>query len=256
MSKIETIVADYESVLALSRKNVEDVPFNVRAGWGGRIQDAQQALPGLRAELLKSTIPDRLVGVFASGDAAKVALAVTCISENGGIVLDAGKLYTDLALDLELSYGQDREFRTSQFGLLMQEYATLARHYGYDTASALTFRGKVCSTVQASAAHIRTLVRGAIKDELNIQALKDVVLDTVVKHNLVGAQVPVLVVNAPAEEQAVLASFFCRSSTYEFDATFEVTQPALLKVFKGEAGIKPAIKNKRKTNEETNEKAE
>lgn len=231
--KVEDSIADVVATRAVAATNLEEVPYVVRPGRSIAKLQAQNDLPGLEAELLGRTVPGRLVGVFAVGDPAKIATVAAFLEENGGIILDAGKLYADLAEYVEPSYGEDRVFRTTQYMRLTSAFRQQAAEVGLTKTEMPSYTETTCETQARTAEHGRNLIRAAAGDEVNLAVLKRAVVNAVVDRELAAKRIPVLVLNATAAEQAGLSPLFSKALEFDFQPTFEVDKESVVKIFKG-----------------------
>lgn len=230
--KIEDVIAELAQAHQDSVINLEDVPYDVRPGRAMAKQRAEEAAPLLEAELVSKTVPSRLVGVYASGDAAKITEAAAFLVENGGIVVDASKFYNEIAEYIEPSYG-DRVFRTTQYLRLTSALRSAVADIGLDKKTEPVYAETICETQAQTVDHVRNLIRNVSGDEINLALLKKAIIDAVVERELTAKRIPALVLNATTPEQAGLSPLFSKTLEFNFKFDFEVTKDTVIKIFKG-----------------------
>lgn len=230
--KVEDAIDELRAARVEAAVNLEDVPRQVRPSRSMSKQRAQEAIPGLVAEVVTATVPARLVGVFASGDADAVAAASAFLQENGGIVLDAAKLYRGITEYIEPSYG-DRVFRTTQYVRLTSALREVGDTLGLKLQAMPDYVEKICPTAADTEAHSRNLIRAALGDEVNLQSLRRAIVDAVVERDITSKRVPVLVLNADEGERAGLSPLFSKVGEYVFEPGFVAEKDAVISIFKG-----------------------
>lgn len=235
---VDELIVELQAAELAASVNLEEISYKVRPGRSVAKQNAQLAIPGLIAEVLDATVPGRLVGIFAEGDAAKIDEVSAFLTENNGIVLDAGAFYLDIAQYVEPSYGdtapKTRTWRTTQFGRLRSALEEKARELGIKLDRNPAYDEVATPDLDSVLSHVRTTIRGAFGDSLNVAALRKAIGAAVVKRNLTNKRIPVLVVNATAaEKQGGLAGLFSKSSSFEFLPDFQTTKEEVVAIFKG-----------------------
>lgn len=237
MRKVKEVLAELAETTKRAETVLEEVPYKVRAGFAAAVEEAKTRLPALRSELLALTVPSRLAGVFAEGDSEAVVKTATFLrsSAAGGIVLDAEKLYREFVDVIEPSFGSDRIFRVTQYGLLMSEYSNkVADLFGPAVGRHRPeYIEETCRGYEETLTHVRRVVRDGVGDELNLRALQVAVLDEVLAGDMDARRIPVLVLGATDDEKPGLAQLFTKSTTHQFEAGFEPTKDSVLSIFKG-----------------------
>lgn len=214
-----------------TRIEVSGVPYAMRSGWEMRKNQAIEALPGLMADLRKVTVPQRLVGIIASGDPKVVAEVAEFLASGGGVSVDAAGLYKQIAEKIEPTYSTDRFFRTNQFmgvGIFCQK---VSESFGYNGVD-LDYLEAFCHTFDDSVAHIRDLIKKSVGDRLLVGYLTAEITKTVAEKSLDAERLPVVVTGSIDSERPGLRSLFARTAEFTFPADFVVTREALLEILK------------------------
>jgi len=232
----EAIVKTIEAIRAAREviaMPVEDVNVKYRAGHGIRVRQAQDELPDLHTALSEVTIPSRLVGVFAEGDAAAIAMASTVVKD-GGVVVDAAALWRAVAAPVEASMGPQRQWSPVQWRLMMQGVAEEARKQGFTDMAPLPLENEVATDSEADiAAYVAGLVAASpdIAD-LQLRTVRSAILEAVIDGDLTAPAVPVLVVGATPSETASLRRLFARATIHSFPPGADVFRAALVEILK------------------------
>ncbi len=222
-SKIQQVLETLKDAQKLADTDPGSVPYNVRPGFTFRISEAQRQLTGLTEELLALTVPDRCLAVFAEGDKDVVQALADMLIEYDELVLDAGKLYRDLAATIEPAFTPDRIFNTSQFALLVTEFQNRMIDLGVERPDVFEYKDGACFTVGDTVKHVRTLVRSAVGDDLLLRTLKKQIVDAVIAADLDGPKLPIFVIGADPVEIPALSGLFSKSKTRTFAAGTKVT---------------------------------
>lgn len=231
MESTQSLLAQIASTRKAAQRNLSEVPLATRAGIEMRKRQAIEELPGLFAKLQKTVVPARLVGLVATGDPEKVGAIAELLVGNGGVVLDAAALYTDLAKKVEPSYNRERRFLQNQFAGIVARAQEIANEVAFDGLT-FEFNEDSCPTFEQSVAHIRKIVRGGAGDRLNLAYLARQAATQIVERELAAEKLPALVTRTIPGELPVLRSLFARSVVFEVPADFEVTKDSVLNVLR------------------------
>lgn len=228
--KIEKIIADVQAAKKVINSQ-EDVPYAIRAGRLIQLDAAKEQLPILMKELSKATIPKRLVACFAEGDDIASETAFDII-QNNGISLDANDLYVNIVLDIEPSYGLDRVFRVTQYGLMIQAIKALYREAEITGYALPEYSETICVDFASTLQHVKSCMLSSGGMDLVLNRLKQDILSEVLAYELLENKVPVLVLNAGEAEKPVLSQLFSRAFTHSFSPDDVVTEESIVKIFK------------------------
>ena len=235
MRKVDEILKEIVAAQDVLAKANEDIPIQVRSGWAVRKEAARQALETLRPELEAATVPSRLVGCFASGDAGRIEEVAALLRDTGGIVVRADAVWERIVANFEDSFGADRLFRTTQFWLMVNAYRAIASELGLPgtiPSDAFVYDAP-CPTHDDCLALVRRTIRSWATDELNLRAIRTSILDAVIADGLDDKKLPVLVTGATPDEVPVLKTLFTKAVTHEFATDFEVTTNSVTTIFRG-----------------------
>jgi hypothetical protein len=233
--KVDQVLSDYRDAAKAAATNMEEVPVKLRPGRQMAKEQALEQLPSLYKAVTTATIPSRLVGVFASGDAAVIAKVAEFLSQNGGAVVDAGRFYQTLGefAGAAMGDGANRCFNTVCFTRMLSSLRGTAHDFGIKLSGNPEYEEADCPTAAEVVTHVRKLTRDAYGDVFTLHGATTAIVDAVVNNNLSSKRIPVLVVNAIDDDREALAGLFARSSAFEFQPDFEVTEESVVATFKG-----------------------
>lgn len=226
---LEALIAQVKADRALLATPIEDVRVANRAGHQILCREAEDRIGEATNRLHAMTIPGRLVAIFASGDEQVIGEVISAISE-GGVVLDAGKMWRDAAAVVEKTFGPERRWTTTQWSAMMQEIAEAARAAGFNSMDPLPVDFEVDTSDVAG--YVRGLVSRSDVSETHVRNLKASVIDAVVEGELTAAYLPVLVVGAAQDETNSLKAIFARSAMHEFKPGEEVSKASITEILK------------------------
>jgi hypothetical protein len=228
MSKIEELLQEWEITQQQSKQNPVEFNIRIRSGIEGQVVTAKRRLPVLREEIAAATFPDRVVGIFGfyedrHGTKAAVDTG-TFLANNGGVILNADAVYREIADLVEPSYSQHRLYNTAQHGLTIQAMKIILDVPRYKEA--------ICKDYAATVAHIRTLMESVPGNDIQARYVRETILEDVIKDGLAGKTIPVLLIGWTTEEAANLGKLFKKSVFHTFEAGFEPSQEAVVKILK------------------------
>lgn len=234
------IIKEIQNANKILHTDIESIPFGHRPGFKGSMIQASESLPKLLEEIEKIVFPGSLVGLFAFGDEESIGRVGIVLNKTEGIVLDAQKFYQTIADLVEPSYGTDRLFCTTQYGLMIQQLKEIATDLGYLEIVPPPFIEKVCPKPQDTLLHVRNCLRDCnVGDQANVDLLKKEIVDKIVKEEIESKQIPVMVTNTLcADEQNHIAILFNKSNEYTFKPDFEPTIKNIISIFKGQEPTK------------------
>jgi hypothetical protein len=216
----------------IANTSIESIDARMRPGWEVRIASAKEELELLVKELEHATIPTRLKGIFAGGDGQAVASTALYVEKSGGIVIDARKMYSDIAKNIEPSFGVQREFGTQQYAMLVTEL----RHLGNElelisNPKAPIMKDVLCPTFNDLVDHIRGSIF-TTGESFNYKYIRKAVLKNVLDRGLYGKTLPVIVLNSTLQDCAELRPLFSDSINYKFPSNWEPTQGNIVALFR------------------------
>lgn len=230
---IQEIVKEIKNTNAILNQDIENIPYAQRPAVEIAITRAREKLPKLLEEIKQLVIPYRLVGLFATGNENSINEVGQFLAKNEGLVLDANKLYNDITALVEPSYGTEREFCTTQYHLMVQAVSSLAVDFGYLEVEPPKFINQMCPTKDDTLKLIKEVVRDCgAGDQINVDLIKKTIIDWVVRCNIEAKQIPVLIVGVtnPVEKNKI-ATLFCRTIDYNFEANFTVNAKTITALF-------------------------
>ena len=222
MKTTKEIIENIKKVNKTLHTDIDSVPYGQRPALQGSIIRASEKLPKLLEEIENIIFPNLLVGLFADGDKDSIDQVTTVLNKTEGIVLDAEKLYQTIVNLVEPSYGSDRKFCTTQYGLMVQELTAIATDLGYLEIVSPPFIEKVCKTRQDTANHVRECLSvNNVGNQLNVDLLKKEIVDKIVKEEIQSPQIPVMAINVSNHQ-------------YTFKPNFYPTIKNIIAIFKGQ----------------------
>jgi hypothetical protein len=234
MRTLQEISKDLAEATASATMELDAVPYKNRAAAQTVIIQATEKLPKLLEEIKEVVVPNRLVGLFATGDTESTVRTALFLESNGGVVVDASKIYDDIADLIEPSYSKERIFCTTQYSLLIQGVRALASELGYLEVESPPFKETICKTREDTINHVRTTLRECgVGDMANRDMLSKQIIDTIVRDSVDSKQIPVLIVETSSvEERNAIAALFARSVDYKFAPGFVPTAAKVVSLFK------------------------
>ena len=231
IAEIAQEIAENNKIVA---QEIERIPVNNRPAVRISIIQASEKLPKLLLEMRESVIPSKLIGLFADGDEDSVNRVKDLLLKNEGVVLDAAQLYRTIADLVEPSYSVDRNFCTTQYGLMIQKISEIAINLGYQEIMPPRFIECICPDSQATLVHIRKILRECkVGDVANVDLLTNSIVDAIVRDEIDSKQIPVIVVGTSCqEEKNAISVLFSRTIDYTFPKDFIPTIQNITSLFK------------------------
>lgn len=189
---LEEVVQKYKEAQALINTEIENIPYQNRAGFMMRRGDAQQNLHSFH-----KTYGDELskvaFGVCVLGDDAEAF--VTLAKEAADVItVDASAFLSRLVLPIEEAMGMKREFMVQHLNLLGQGLMSMAIELGVTSFQAPRWKDEVnVSTKEGLVSYVKSVVDSSVGPEFSDMYLKKLIVDSGLKGGIVGKTVPVLV---------------------------------------------------------------
>lgn len=234
MTTLEKLSEEYESVAKTAAMNLDDVPAATRGGWSTRVREAQDRLKDLRVEYRNALLKNG-VAIFLEGDAAKVGEFVQLVVDgNEGLVVDANTLYDRLAREVEVSLSDQRNWGVTQTYRLHQALQAVMFELGLSEMPMPSRDSMpIVPTYADTVAHVKSIVKGAVDNQLNRLYIINEALNAAIKIRYIGVMAPVLITNATAEEARELSQEFGKgTATVKVTAEDEVNKDFLSKTFR------------------------
>lgn len=213
--KNETPISELFEQIEEARKILETpwdlVPFKVRDGWGMRSTTAREDIGKLIKQIKERSIPSRLIGIFASGSNEGLRALHNLIEMGDGLVINANRVYITLTNDLEPSFGGDRIFKPSTFMQFVSLYRNLCEDNSLINCPALFYKETLCPTSVDTLNYIKKMVRDSIKDDLTIKVLTKELVDGIIREELDGKYIPVMITEASKEDKKMLSKLFIKT---------------------------------------------
>jgi hypothetical protein len=195
-------------------------------------RQAADSIVTLTEELVKTTIPGRLIGLFVKGTGEAIEALQKLIEIHGGITINANQLYQDLAKEVEPSFGSDSIFKMSSFLRLSDLYWNFSKSLGIDVPKSLEYVEINCPTRLSIEKHIKKMVREACGDVLALKSLTKKIVDVIVHDGIEGKYIPVAVTQADDTDFPALASLFNKTIQLNLIDVKEVTKENIFKALK------------------------
>lgn len=229
---IETLIDTIVQRKVLLARPIEEVATRNRAGHEILRRSVSDELPQLMKDLRVATIPHRLIGVFATGDADTISAAAATIAD-GGLVIAADEVWRKVADPVETSLGPQRRWGVHQWYLVQRGVAEVARELGHSEMQSLPNPNEIQTTdVDGLVDEIRKIVAASTVADIQVRYIEDQLVRAVCDNRLTATAVPVLVVGASEDERRTLVRFFVRSQTHVFEPGAETDEAALTKIFR------------------------
>ena len=225
-----------DQVTKQSKQNPVEFPIHIRSGIEGQVVTAKRRLPELRKEIQEATFPERVVAIFATCDVPGSKPLVDTevfLSQNGGIVLNADDVYREIADLVEPSYSSQRLYNTAQHNLTVQAMKIiLERVGGLDIMDVPRYKEAICKTYEDTVGHIRSIMETVPDNEIQLRHIRDEITFCVIEEGLAGKTVPVLIYNFTEAEVPALSKLFKKLIRHTFEADFEPSHDAIVKILK------------------------
>lgn len=232
-TRVEKIILEIKAAENAANADTENVHFSIRSGRLLQVEAAKQALPELRADLVKATVPRRLFCCFVDGDATKCMEAYNLAVENTGIGLDINKFFKDIVEQIEPSYGKDRVFRVTQYGLMIQGIKAAYRDAEIIGYGLPEYKELICIDSEDTLTHVKNSLISSGGAGLLLQKVRENIIEQVVSSELTNSKLPVIIVGASDPEiSSVLAQLFSRTFSHTFTPEEEVNPETFGKLFK------------------------
>jgi hypothetical protein len=214
----------------------ELVPFKVREGWNMGVTNAKESIGSLIKQVKERSIPSRLIGIFATGSNEGLLALHNLVKTGDGLVINANQVYIGLAQELEPSFGSDRIFKPSTFMQFVSLYRNLCEDNGIINCPSLPYFEANCPTSLDTINHVKIMVRSAVRDDLTIKVLTKELIDGIIKGELDGKYIPVMVTQASEEDRKVLSKLFVKTVDMQVDTAEDATQENVTKLVKEALG--------------------
>ena len=233
---IEQISKDIAETTKVVSQEIEAIHYSQRPAVQMAMIQASERLPKLLDEMKSVVIPNRLVGLFASGDETSIGKVAEFLSSNSGVVLDAAQLYRTITDLVEPSYSRDRTFCTTQYSLMVQKVSEIGTNLGYQEIESPKFKESICPDTKSTMAHIRSMLRDCkVGDQANVDLLTKTIIDIIVKNKIDSKQIPVMIIGTSSkEEQNAISTLFNRTFDYKFPKDFTPDVQKIVNLFKAQ----------------------
>lgn len=201
MSELSETLKTYKDALAVSKTNLDDVPYNVRGGREAQKRQAQASLPALKQEYQDGLVKAAF-GIALKGPGVEDFLRIAK-EEADVLVIDGAAMYRRIADRIEPSLGTDRVFGVSQFSALIQELRNIGSELNIDAMAAP--RWEQPATVngdQGLLSHVRAVVESALDTTLLAAYVRSQIAEAGIAAEADKTTVPVLITGVP-ESSAV-----------------------------------------------------
>jgi hypothetical protein len=215
--------------------DLDTVPWQSRPGFQSAKYEAAAALPKVRAEYAERIFSNTIY-FFPVGATEKAAqFAKVANVEGGTFSADAKQVYVDLALRVERTLGQRREFGAQQLTTLNDAIDDVVRST-HSTRSMSVPTSALQSldalpTFEAVVDHCRTLVEAAHGKDLLRLYLNSHIVDQAVAAKFNAKTLAVVVLNADESTRNELAGS-SRSTVVDVDAAAEIDKAFSITIFK------------------------
>lgn len=233
MKTLESMINELSAAQATAAIDIEEKPASVRGGWATRVREAKDAVVTLRKEyseaLLKSS-----VAIFLDGAPEKIAKATEVFTANNGLIVDANALYDRFTKVIEPTMSEGRSWGVAQTFRLNVAIQEIMHEVGVNEMDRPTpGNPPALPTADDTRKYVKSLIQGAVGDNLARLYLAKSVVDRAVEIRYTGVTVPVLVLGATPDEAANLTLNFGKGvTTLKLDDLDEVTEESLSKLLK------------------------
>lgn len=248
--ELKTIVNELVDAITASNINLEEVPRATRPAFEIAQRTAKDRMKSLNDTYCSELLKNAWVFVVHGSGLNPAIFAQIAEEEAGTITLNAEELYQRLAKPIDAALGARREFAPESVAALNRELRFISDELGIASMPAAKFTGSVSlPDLAATTAHVRTLIRGIVQDDLNRIFLRARLGQKALDMKFSDTPVPVVLVNATVDEAYGLAPIFNTNHTVTIDENTEVTKEFVLSTFET-ATKKTNNKNKKKANKE------
>ena len=210
----------------------EDVPYQVKEGWGLKRREALDTIQTLNKQLKHIVIPGHLVGVYVTGLQDAVEALGDLITNYDGIFINANQVYLDIAEELKLAFGSDHNVKLDTFMKLTNLYYGLAKEFELQETPPLNYSEVVVPKFKDLVDYVKIQIRGAVGDSLATNVLTRSILDGILKRELSGRYIPVMVVQASDSDKNAFNKLFIKTTDLEVKTTEEATKETLMRTVK------------------------
>ena len=210
----------------------EDVPYSVREGWGLKRREALDTIGTLNKQLKQIVVPGHLIGVYFTGPEDVLAALSTLLLTYDGLQVNANQAYIDIAEELKPTFGSDHTVKLDTFMKLNNLYYGLAKEFELQELPPLQYSEVFVAKFGDLVEYVKTQIRGAVGDELAIKVLTRSLLDGILKRELSGRYIPVMVTQASDADKNAFSKLFIKTTDLEVKTIEEATKETLMKTVK------------------------
>lgn len=226
MKPLNELYLELESFKAILDKNMADVPYGNREAINISKVQAKIGYAAKLEELEKEIVPNKLVGLFLSGN---VEDTLSFVSKNGGIVIDANAVYKKMAADVEPSFGVSRDFGPSQWSIMADSYCSLWGDFNQER-----FPPDYLPNLDLSSPylHIKKMITAWEGTELATTLTRKAILDEIVSKKLISQVLVVVVGVGSKKEQKDFEKLFSKSVEFVAPEGFVPNKMNINKILK------------------------
>lgn len=226
MKSLNDLYLELESLKATLNTNMADVPYGNRESVLTSKIQARLGYSAKLAELEKEIIPNKLVGLFLSGDCGET---LAFVSKNGGIVIDANGVYKKMAADVEPSFGANKDFGPSQWSIMADSYCSLWGDFEEEK-----FPPDYLPNLDLSSpyVHIKKMVVNWEGPELAIKVARRAILEETVTKKLANQVLVVVTGISSKKEQKDFEKLFSKSVEFVAPEGFVPNKANINKILK------------------------
>lgn len=210
----------------------EDVPYAVKEGWGLKRRDALDTIQTLKKKLKDLVIPSHLVGLYVTGPNEVLEALSGLIGTYEGLSVNANQAYLDIAEELKPTFGSDHMVKLDTFMKLNNLYYGLAKEYELQELPPLQYSETECPKFPDLVDYVKTQIRTAIGDRLAVKVLTRAILNGILKNELSGKYIPIMVTQASDADKNALNKLFIKTTDLELKTIEEATKETLMKIVK------------------------
>jgi hypothetical protein len=227
MTPIEKLLHEYKEAEEWSQKDLASWPANTRPGAEGRVRQARAALDDLKTAY-GDLIRQGAFTIFPTGPGAE-EFARVAAEEASAIRVSALSLYSRLAKEIEPSLGDRRTFGITQLGLLINAVTDVARELGMRNLPPPRLDDVAhCPDTEALIGTIRTILRQAMGPVLDKAAIEAATVEGAIRIRYTRTVVPVIVMDATAEDLKVLPQALFNGTTFTVETTSDESVDTVL----------------------------
>jgi hypothetical protein len=222
MRNLSEIVAELRRHQDIAKVCVDDYPANQRGAWGLKKRASQDAVERLDAEYVTALQAASVTVIPYGDDQAVESLVSAAEAEGVDLLVNAEKLYLDVARTLDKTLGRTREWTPTVLEYALREANNLAVDLGakdtkFDAARA--YRSRCLPTFQDVFNEVRRAINLAIGPTLARTYVTRSLIRQATEKQIGSKYVSVLILGATDEQEATAfqAAWPSRSTVIRLD---------------------------------------